>query len=80
MGFLHWLRPDFLFSQLNAIDEERKPAGLSPAEEAKERIRVWQIIGIACVCLLLVSLAASGVPSCEPFGAGSISKLSITAF
>ena len=54
MGFLHWLRPDFLFSQLNAIDEERKPAGLSLAEEAKERIRVWQIIGIACVCLLLV--------------------------
>jgi len=54
MGFLHWLTPGFLFSQLNAIDEERKPASLSPAEEAKERIRVWQIIGIACVCLLLV--------------------------
>lgn len=54
MGFLHWLRPGFLFSQLNAIDNERLQQRASDVDTAAERLRVWQIIGLACLCLLLV--------------------------
>lgn len=55
MGFRHWLSPAFLFGQLQSFDlaaeAERKQSGLS---DSAERVIVWKIIALACVCLLLV--------------------------
>ncbi|HBS42272.1 MAG TPA: CPBP family intramembrane metalloprotease [Oceanospirillales bacterium] len=58
MNFLTWLTPGFLRAQIRTIDaealeyrlqRERHPQpGLSP------QLQVWVVIGVACLCLLLV--------------------------
>lgn len=58
MELLRWITPKFLFEQLHTIDEEaRAERQRCNQPESEQQSRVWKIIGIACLCLLLVNYA-----------------------
>ena len=56
MGFRQWLSPSFLFAQLHTIDlaAEADRDLATSKNEADERVVIWKIIALACLCLLLV--------------------------
>lgn len=62
MEFLRWLSPAFLFSQLQKVDNEvTAERSCSGQSDMEHRIRAWKIIGLACLCLLLVNYAKYNV-------------------
>ncbi|MDF1763685.1 MAG: CPBP family intramembrane metalloprotease [Oleibacter sp.] len=59
MNFFTWCTPKFIGAQIRDIDAGTD--SINDAEEHRqERLKVWKIIGVACLCLLLVHYGKYG--------------------
>jgi membrane protease YdiL (CAAX protease family) len=64
MNFPSWFSPRFFSHQMEIFDaeaaQERAEKASQGISESNENSRVWLILGVACLCLLLVHYAKNG--------------------